>query len=342
MSLVPVLKRFVFSLLILSFYPSLNYAESASTQGKVTGGIAHEMPDWFKESFLALKEDVAEAKEANKHVMLFFHLENCPYCAKMLDEGFLKEPLKSYIKKHFDVIAINVKGDREVELDTNQSMSEKELAKKLEIRYTPTILLLDNNNTPIHRINGYRAPEQFEPILNFVAEQHYKSQSLDQYLSTSNKKPVYELKDNTLFQAITDFSTIKTPLAIMFEDKSCIDCEYFHTKVLTNKDVLEESKSFTIVRLEATSTQDIIDTNGNKINPKAWSEQLKLDYRPGIILFQQGKEVARMDGLLFPFHFQTLLRYVSTKEYEKLTFPQYLGKRQAELVEQGINITLGE
>lgn len=331
--------------LLVCYFISFSYALSAdanTTQGKVSGGIAYSTPDWFKESFLDIKEDVTEAEQANKHVMLFFHLENCPYCAQMLEDSFNKEPLKSYIQTHFDVIAINIRGDREVALTEDQSLLEKELAKELKIQYTPTILFLDAANKPIQRLNGYRSPEQFEPILKFVAHKAYQSQTLTEYLDKNATQTLYEFKDNGLFQAITDFSTVKTPLAVVFEDQRCKDCEYLHTKLLTREDVLQEFKAFTVVRLDANSSDEIIDIDGNKTTPKTWAETLSLDYRPGMVLFDQGKEVTRMDGLLYGYHFRELLRYVSSKAYESLGFHPYLGKRQAELLEQGININMSE
>ena len=337
--------RLLLSGLLFFYFAYFNHSLSAdanTTQGKVTGGMAYSIPDWFKESFLDIKEDVVEAEQANKHVMLFFHLENCPYCAQMLEDGFNKEPLKSYIQTHFDVIAINIRGDREIALTADQSLLEKELAKELKIQYTPTILFLDHENKPIQRLNGYRAPEKFEPILKFVVDKAYQTQTLTDYLDKNSTLALYQLKDNALFQSITDFSTIKKPLAVIFEDQRCKDCEYLHTKLLTREDVLQEFKAFTVARLDASSMNEIIDITGSKTTPKAWADALKLDYRPGMVLFDKGKEVTRMDGLLYGYHFRELLRYVSSKSYETLGFHPYLGKRQAELLEQGTTINMSE
>ena len=66
---------------------SLSLASSAQTQGKLTGGIRYQMPEWFKESFLEIADDAIEAAEADKHLILFMHLNECPYCAKVLEES---------------------------------------------------------------------------------------------------------------------------------------------------------------------------------------------------------------------------------------------------------------
>ena len=75
------------TLIFAALSPPLSADES--TAGQLTGGVKYEIPGWFKESFLELADDVEEAAAENKHVLLYFHLDECPYCAKMLEDGFL-------------------------------------------------------------------------------------------------------------------------------------------------------------------------------------------------------------------------------------------------------------
>ena len=49
---------------------------AAEPKGQFYGAKPTEYPAWFKESFLNLKEDVAEAKAANKRVLIIFHQDN--------------------------------------------------------------------------------------------------------------------------------------------------------------------------------------------------------------------------------------------------------------------------
>ncbi|MBI3044626.1 MAG: thioredoxin fold domain-containing protein [Betaproteobacteria bacterium] len=85
-----------------------------TARGKMTGGVAYTLPQWFKPSFLHFKDDVAEAHKQGKHVMVFLHLDDCPYCAKMLQENFASGDNRAFMQKHFDVIAVNVRGGLEV------------------------------------------------------------------------------------------------------------------------------------------------------------------------------------------------------------------------------------
>ena len=83
-------------------------ANASETRGKITGGVLHEPPAWFKESFLEIADDVDDANEAGKHLLLFFELNGCPYCDRMLEESFEAEPLSGYIQANFDTISINI------------------------------------------------------------------------------------------------------------------------------------------------------------------------------------------------------------------------------------------
>ena len=67
----------------------------AAERGRVTGGVPHEVPDWFKYSFLEIADDVDAVSEQGKHVLLFFQLNNCPHCDRMPEEAFEAESLAS-------------------------------------------------------------------------------------------------------------------------------------------------------------------------------------------------------------------------------------------------------
>lgn len=316
-----------------------------ANEGKLSGGTMHEVPEWFKESFLDIKEDISEAEANNKHFMIFMDLEGCPYCSKMLNENFIAQNKTSeFIKKYFDVINIDVKGSREISWDENTTLTEKALAEKLEIQYSPTILFFNKNKEVVVRVNGYRNKDDFKYILEFVQGKYYEQMSLTEYLEKITKETLYTFIENKMFKDLKDLSKIKTPLAVIFEDGSCTQCDYFHNRLLKDKDVLKEFKNFTIVRLNANSDEQIIDIDGNKTTAKEWVKKINLDYRPGILLYDNKKLISTVDALLYPFHFKELLRYVGEKHYKKYpkSYLDYLRVRQSELLKQGININLAE
>jgi len=317
---------------------------NAAPKGKVTGGSMHEPPEWFKDSFLDISEDIDEAKEEGKHIMLFLDLQGCPYCTKMLKESFhAQNETSKFIQKHFDVINIDVKGSKEITWSEEETFTEKELATKLKVQYSPTVLFLDYDKNVVVRLNGYRSAKNFKNILEYVNGKHYKNMKVSEYLEKVKDRSIYSLKSNKLFKEVSDLSKVNTPLAVIFEDGSCTQCGYFHNNTLKNKDVLNEFTKYTVVRLDANSTSKIVTPDGKTTTPKQWVQELNLEYRPGILLFNDGKLQQTVDALLYSFHFKELLRYISGKHYKKYDgYLPYLRVRQEDLKNQGINIDISD
>jgi thioredoxin-related protein len=316
-------------------------AAENNARGKITGGAVHQAPGWFKESFLEIADDVDEASEANRHVLLFFQLNACPYCNRMLKESFESEPLTSYIQQHFDTIAINVRGDRDVAFNEEISVTEKQLSEILKVRATPAILFLNQDNKTIVRVNGYRAPERFKQVLEFVATQSYQTTNLADYLQAKLDKNIYRLRANSRFSEIRDLSRVDGPLMVIFEDGSCYDCNEFHDGILAHELVQKEIAPFTIVRLDADSNEPIMDVYGNKTTAAELAKKHEMIYRPGVLVFDEGNLLRRHDSLTFPHHFKESMRYVAGGYYKQTDYRSYSQQRTEELLAAGVVIDLG-
>jgi len=309
-------------LFTLALAPGVASADEPSTTGVMKGGVRYHIPSWFKDSFLDIPEDLAEAEASGRHVLLFLHLDECPYCAQMLRESFTDSDFVDQIKAQFDCIAINIRGDREVALDAETTVSEKQLAELLNVSATPTLLFLDPDSNPVLRINGYRSPRAIKTALDYVQNTAYKTSTLPEYAAALERPPVYEFRDDPLFIEVSDLSTLDArPVAVLFEDGDCDECDPFHDRQLKDPEVRATLSGFDLVRLDALSDQPIIDVNGNQTTPRAWAKSLALDYRPGLVLFDQGRELIRADGMLNIFHFHQVLLFVADGEYRN--FPSY-------------------
>jgi len=310
-------------------------------QGRVIGGLAHQMPGWFKESFLDLAEDAQEADEAGKHVILFMSLNGCPYCTKMLNKVF--EGDKEYISANFDTIGINIKGARMITPPGGTEMSEKAYAQSQRVIGTPTILFLDAKGKQIYRINGYWNPTMFRHALEYVQTKSYKTMKLFAFIKAKARDQRYTFRAHPMLTRLTDFSKARKPIAVLFEDKNCTACPKLHDKILSRADIKKELSAFTFTRLDAYSRQSIIDIDGNKTTPEAWARKLNLGASPTIVVFDKGKERQRIGAELYAFHFQYALRYVSSKSYK--THPnwiKYLTEQEERILKTGKDIDIGE
>lgn len=127
---------------------------------------AQQAPEWFAETFLDVREDVADAARENKRLMLYFWLEGCPYC-KTLEEVTFQDPaVVGRMKREFVAVALNVRGDREVTWSDGRKMSEKELTRFLNVRGTPTLVFFDEKGGITRRSSGYLGPREFLGLLD--------------------------------------------------------------------------------------------------------------------------------------------------------------------------------
>lgn len=101
----------------------------------------HKTP-WMRETFKDLREDLEEANAEGKRLVLFFEQRGCIYCTKMHEEVFPKPEISSYIADNFFVVQLNLYGDVEVTDFDGETLSEKDMARKWGILFTPTMMFL--------------------------------------------------------------------------------------------------------------------------------------------------------------------------------------------------------
>ena len=325
-------------------------AETSKPMGKVLGVSDREleMPDYFKDSFLDFREDVEEAAEEGKHILIFADLKGCPYCAKMLKDNFetveKEGGNREFIKTHFDSIHINIKGSREVAFNEDTTVPENKLAEALQVRYTPTLLFMNAKNKVVARLNGYRSPREFKQMLNFVHEKAYEKTDFPSYRQAHLNDSVYTFLDHENLSKMTNFQIglkANKPLAIIFEDKTCDECERFHKEVLDLPKTKAILNKFNFVRLDALSNKEIIDPNGNKTTASAWLKKEGISYRPAMLFYSEGKKIEQLTGLLKSFHFQQLISYVANKKYNEFaTWTDYGEEYSGDILKSGKDIDI--
>jgi thioredoxin-related protein len=101
----------------------------------------HKTP-WMRDTFKDLGEDLAEANAEGKRLVLFFEQRGCIYCTKMHNEVFPRPEISSFIEENYFVVQLNLHGDLEVTDFDGETLTEKQIARKWNVMFTPTILFL--------------------------------------------------------------------------------------------------------------------------------------------------------------------------------------------------------
>src|SRR6516162_3747707 len=93
---------------------------------------------WFLESFLDLSDDLEGARKEGKRFVIMWELRGCPYCKETHLVNFAQPRIADYVKTNFEVLQLNIIGSRKVTDFDGTELSEKELAAKYAVRFTPT------------------------------------------------------------------------------------------------------------------------------------------------------------------------------------------------------------
>ncbi|HEC20188.1 MAG TPA: thioredoxin [Gammaproteobacteria bacterium] len=341
--------RFVQALLLLLFLlnPAIagtalqTTVETDEAPGSLGGDIPEEdffefedqplktpltLPDWFKLSFLDLRTDVSELQENHKSgLIVYFGQKFCAYCKAHLTHNWQDPFIVAYTRKYFDVVAINIRGDRPV-ADVNGKVyrTEKEFAVAQKANFTPTLVFYDTEGNETLRLRGYHPPYQFSAALEYVAQGYYKAEKLKNYLSRAASFSEFgneELNSNDIFLPppyALDRSMFPSqmPLAVFFERPRCYACDLLHSGPLSNNVILHTMTQLEAVQINIVSDTPVITPRGEKTTARQWAEDLGLYYTPTIIFYdEQGKEIIRIDSVVGFYRLNNVLHYVLSKGY---------------------------
>jgi len=311
--------------------------------GNYYGAILAEKPDWFKESFLEFEEDVAEAAAAGRRVMLYFHQDGCPYCARLVQENFTDPELKAFIIENFDGISLNMWGDREVVSVGGQGFTEKTFARALKVQYTPTLVFLDENGKVALRLNGYYPPRDFRAALDFVAGKLETKMSFAQYRLEQFAVNSGKLIEEDFYLPADDLAALASssdkPLAVYFESRDCDECGTLHRRILTDKATRKLVLQADNVQLDVASDQPLTTPAGKTTTARQWAQDLGISYTPSVVFFDRsGTEVMRISAFIKTFHFQSVYAYVLEKAYlSEAEFQRYISARADHIREAGFD-----
>ena len=335
------------TLIIISISNPMHAQETGDqlSAGMVNPGYV-EKPAWFKDSFLDIRDDITEATESSKRVLLYFYQDGCPYCERLIKENMSQQNIVDSLRRDFDVIAINMWGDREVVgLDGNET-TEKSFSVANKIMFTPTLQFLDEEGRHVLRLNGYVPPHKFKTALDYVSLKKEKDGSFRDYVAEVSP-PVGSGKlhsEVSNLQSPYDLAKRQSgkPLLVFFEQKNCPPCDELHNDVLAQPGSQALIEQFDVLLLDAWAKTPLITPDGKKMTAEEWGKSLNLTYLPTMLFFDaSGLEVFRTEGWLRTFHVQSSMEYVLNNAYlHEKEFQRFVEERASKLRQQGIEVDL--
>jgi thioredoxin-related protein len=336
----------VFMTIFLSSIVSAETPAESLDAGLVNPGYA-EKPDWFANSFLDIREDLGEAANAGKRVMLYFYQDGCPYCQKLLDINFALQETEAKTRKHYDVVAINMWGDREVVDFNGADTTEKSFAKSLRVMFTPTLLFLNEQGDVTLRVNGYYPPHKFNAALDYAVSHNGSDPAFRDYFAAMSPPAASGVlhHDAAWLPANSKLDGRDgKPLLVLFEQKDCAPCDELHLDILKRPESSEQLDRFDVVLLDMWSKDPVRRPDGKISSVAQWAKDLNVQYAPSLVFFDgQGAEVFRTEAYLKSFHIQSSMDYVASGAYlEQPSFQRFISARAEALEAQGVHVDIME
>lgn len=139
-----------------------------------------------KINWLTYDEGVAKAKSENKPILVDFTASWCGWCKRMDKETFSDPQVIQYIEEK--MVPIKVWGDDTTRAGMvtydGERMTQKALSGTFGVRGFPTFWFLDPAAGKIGPAPGYKNKDAFMPLVEYVAGNHYKTTSYENFLKS--------------------------------------------------------------------------------------------------------------------------------------------------------------
>ena len=124
---------------------------------------------------------VQEAKKQNKQVMIFFHMEHCPWCHQMINESLSDINIMKTIKKYFIYTNIDVEISGDV-IYKGKAISKRTFARKYNIYFYPTTLMFKNGEV-VEDIKGYRNKNKYTNVIKYIGTNSQDTMTLKEFIA---------------------------------------------------------------------------------------------------------------------------------------------------------------
>lgn len=150
-------------------------------------------PTWLRETFKDMSEDLAEANAEGKRLLIMVEQRGCIYCTKMQEEVYPDPAIDKLIRDSYFVVQLNLFGDVEVTDFDGTVLSEKAMAVRWGVMFTPTLIFLPEQvpagqtaaDAAVAMMPGAFGKGTTEALLTWVRDRGYENgEHFQKYLAS--------------------------------------------------------------------------------------------------------------------------------------------------------------
>ena len=135
-------------------------------------------------NFLPLTEASQQASAESKPMLLYFGRYGCTTCRKMHAEVFSDAAVSKKYSSEFVLAYVDTESGNRIRLANGETTTEMQFAARSRILGTPTFIYFSPEQKPLFKKAGFQSIEQMQRYGDFIAQGHYRTMSLQDYLAS--------------------------------------------------------------------------------------------------------------------------------------------------------------
>ncbi len=146
--------------------------------------FAADVSNFFDDSLGDFQEELEVAKEEDKQgLILFFEMDECPFCHWMKKNVLNQSSVQKKFKEHFKIFTVDIEGDVEIVDFKGKPTTEKDFSfKQFRVRATPVIAFFDLDGKLLTKFTGRTSSaKEFNLLGEYVLSGVYKEMKFSKY-----------------------------------------------------------------------------------------------------------------------------------------------------------------
>jgi thioredoxin-related protein len=148
------------------------------------------MDDFFQPFLGDFQAELADAKRTGKQgIMVMYHFEECRSCQWMKANILSRQDVQAYYRERFVLLPLDTLGALTITDFQGREWTEKEFARSVPVKATPTFIFYDLDGRPVAKhVGRIKDPAEFMLLADYVASGTYRTMSFAQYRQSKQGK----------------------------------------------------------------------------------------------------------------------------------------------------------
>ena len=125
-------------------------------------------------------DELSNSINQKKQILVFFHMDHCPWCKKLIKISLSDKEVMNTINKYFIYIDIDIQTSGNIMYE-GELISKVEFARKFGIYFYPTVLMFKDGKL-IENIKGYRNKQKFTNIVKYIGSKSQDKFTLKEFI----------------------------------------------------------------------------------------------------------------------------------------------------------------